>query len=417
MIKKILFFGIAIILGFMLLMMCYSGFQMSDVQAQITEYMQTNDYNSLARCFLPYFNSNSITTQADTDYFDLVSLESITSSSVTVSIDGSEQQTNDYNTSYTFFLNNCSNIDLEGVQKQDGQVYNYTRLVFLNGENRFEYYFNDPLTATSDQGEDVNRYYTTYIQNMSFVEIDLSLADIESIGGQITGYEFYDAKADPDNADTKPLVSGNFATPITLNSEFYTLADELVSAWDAYLDGLNSSNMEDKANTFNEFFDPAEGEGWIDRYNSHDGFSQGIRSYSDIIGSSPIYKTAIVMVIYVAVCVLLGVFLLRNKNKVPKPYMRDQYKRQLVVAKENSQDAKVTNVVDVTPTAVATDNVEEVKESTNLETTESVTKEDAEVVQTQDETNASEELNNTANLEATVEDTPKDVEANLNNKE
>ena len=100
MIKKILFFGIAIILGFMLLMMCYSGFQMSDVQAQITEYMQTNDYNSLARCFLPYFNSNSITTQADTDYFDLVSLESITSTSVTVSIDGSEQQTNDYNTSY-----------------------------------------------------------------------------------------------------------------------------------------------------------------------------------------------------------------------------------------------------------------------------------------------------------------------------
>ena len=168
---------------------------------------------------------------------------------------------------------------------------------------------------------------------------------------------------------------------------------------------------------FNEFFDPAEGEGWIDRYNSHDGFSQGIRSYSDIIGSSPIYKTAIVMVIYVAVCVLLGVFLLRNKNKVPKPYMRDQYKRQLVVAKENSQDAKVTNVVDVTPTAVATDNVEEVKESTNLETTESVTKEDAEVIQTQDETNASEELNNTANLEETVEETPKDVEANLNNKE
>ena len=97
--------------------------------------------------------------------------------------------------------------------------------------------------------------------------------------------------------------------------------------------------------------------------------------------------------------------------------MRDQYKRQLVVAKENSQDAKVTNVVDVTPTAVATDNVEEVKESTNLETTESVTKEDAEVVQTQDETNASEELNNTANLEETVEETPKDVEANLNNKE
>ena len=388
MIKKILFFGITIILGFMLLMMCYSGFQMSDVQAQITEYMQTNDYNSLARCFLPYFNSNSITTQADTDYFDLVSLESITATSVTVSIDGSEYQTNDYNTSYTFFLNNCSNIDLQGVRKQDGQEYNYMRLVFLNGENRFEYYFNDPLTATSDQGEDVNRCYMADDQKVIFAKID-----------------------------TKPLVSGNFTTPITLNSEFYTLADEFVSAWDTYLDGLNSSNMEDKANTFNEFFDPAKGEGWIDRYNSHDGFSQGISSYSDIIGSSPIYKTAIVMVIYVAVCVLLGVFLLRNKNKVPKPYMRDQYKRQLVVAKENSQDAKVTNVVDVTPTAVATDNVEEVKESTNLETTESVIKEDAEVVQTQDETNASKELNNTANLEETVEETPKDVEANLNNKE
>ena len=418
MIKKILFFGITIILGFMLLMMCYAGFQMSDVQAQFTEYRQTNDYNSLARCFYPYFNSNSITTQADTDYFDLVSLESITATSVTVSIDGSEYQTNDYNTSYTFFLNNCSNIDLQGVRKQDGQEYNYMRLVFLNGENRFEYYFNDPLTATSDQGEDVNRCYMADDQKVIFAKIDLSLADIESIGGQITGYEFYDAKADPDNADTKPLVSGNFTTPITLNSEFYTLADEFVSAWDTYLDGLNSSNKEDKDNAFNEFVDPAEGEGWIDRYKSHDGFIQVIRPlYLDSVGSSPIYKTAIVMVIYVAVCVLLGVFLLRNKNKVPKPYMRDQYKRQLVVAKENSQDAKVTNVVDVTPTAVATDNVEEVKESTNLETTESVTKEDAEVVQTQDETNASEELNNTANLEETVEETPKDVEANLNNKE
>ena len=193
----------------------------------------------------------------------------------------------------------------------------------------------------------------------------------------------------------------------------YTRRSEGCSLWVVKASEIVASQPEERG----EFFDPAEGEGWIDRYNSHDGFSQGIRSYSDIIGSSPIYKTAIVMVIYVAVCVLLGVFLLRNKNKVPKPYMRDQYKRQLVVAKENSQDAKVTNVVDVTPTAVATDNVEEVKESTNLETTESVIKEDAEVVQTQDETNASEELNNTANLEETVEETPKDVEANLNNKE
>ena len=77
MIKKILFFGIAIILGFMVLMMSYSGFQMSDVQAKITEYMNNHDYVNLSRCFLPYFNASSIKELNEEGNVKVTVLESI----------------------------------------------------------------------------------------------------------------------------------------------------------------------------------------------------------------------------------------------------------------------------------------------------------------------------------------------------
>ena len=69
---------------------------------------------------------------------------------------------------------------------------------------------------------------------------------------------------------------------------------------------------------------------------------KGINGYDELIGNSAIIKTVIVMVVYLAVCVGLGFLLLRKKNAMPKPYLRDQYKKQMVSA--NAIKAEVKEV-------------------------------------------------------------------------
>ena len=350
MIKKILFFGIAIILGFMVLIMSYSGFQMSDVQAKITEYMNNGEYDNLDKCFLPYYDSNSIKPISENDHFTLVGLESIHGVSATVTVDGEEQTASKYVASYTFFIKDFNNFDFEGISGED-TYHNYTRLVFKNGDLSFDYYFNVPDTATTSDTEGVERYYTQYAQSMDFVEIDIPLSDIEDdLNGEIKSIEVYDSKAIPGQKEPVEII--NLENPLTTNSEFFTLANELVSNWDKYLNDLDSE-------AFNNFFDPEDGEGWIDRYNANPGFSRGINSYEDLIGSSAIVKTVIVMIVYLVVCVLLGFLLLRNKNKLPKPYLRDKYQKQMVSANSIKQEVKEA------PVSVGSINIDKENEADN----------------------------------------------------
>lgn len=366
MVKKILFFGVAIILGFMIMMIGYSGFQMSDVQAKITEFMSHDEYNNAAKSFLPYFDEDSITT-VEGDHFDLVSIQAITAENKTIKLNGEDQNVNMYNAGYTFFLNHINDIELDG-EKIGDKTYNYTRIVFKNGDKSYSFNFNEPYDATSPDGEGVTRHYTGYIDDendMNFLEIDLDLAIIEEeLGGQITGYEFYDSKANPNDSTKTPLQKADFTEPLVIDTEFFTLGEELVTAWEAYVDGLTEDNLSERAEIFNNFYDPAEGEGWIDRYESHEGFAKGIQSYTDLIGNSPIVKTAVVMVVYLAICIVLGYFVLKNKNKTPKPYMRDQYKKQLVVAKANEVPAKQIETTTVNEDVNKT-NEEELKTEIN----------------------------------------------------
>ncbi len=338
MVKKIVFFGLALVIGFMVLFVAYSGFQMSALQTQITEYMENDDYESLAKTFLSYYDAATITIHDTTDKYEIVSLQSVASESITITIDDEEETTNDYYLAYTFFLNHINDVDLNGVDfNNEGTVYNFTSVVFINSDTNesYTYYFNDPITATSS--DDATRYYTSYVESMGFVEIDISLETIEEeLSGQITGYEFYDSKED--------LVgSGEFETALTTSSGFYDICQELIDAWDTYLDGLSSSNEEEKAETFNNFYTNDEGTGWLETYTSlSTTYGRGIQAYSDLIGNTAIIKTVIVMIIYIIICGLLGYFFLRTKNRTPKPYLRDQYKKQLLTAKDTSIKTDVT---------------------------------------------------------------------------
>ncbi len=351
MVKKILFFGIAIILGFMILVMCYSGFQMSDVQAKVTEYISNNDYESLSRCFLPYFNIDSIKQyNSGEKEVKVTSLQAVSASSITIEVNGEQEDTVKYVPGYTFYLQNFNNLgDLEaffsGVET-DGKISNYTRVVFYNGNLSYDYYFNDPITATSENAEGTNRFYTGYAEELNFVEIDLPLTTInDELAGQITKLELYGGQAVP-GSDATPALSLDFSdTPLTTESQFFTLANELVEHWDAFLEDLDATK-------YNEFMNPESGEGWLDRYNASGNFGTSISSYNDLIGNSAIIKTVVVMVIYLVVCIVLGIFVLRNKSKMPKPYLRDRYQKQMVSA--NSIKAQVKEVTPddkpVTPT-------------------------------------------------------------------
>ncbi len=318
MVKKILFFGIAIILGIMVWMTSYYSFYMSNTQTMIYSAIENDDYDSLAKMFLPFYNKEEVDLGGNDD-FKLVVYEGVIAEETKVTIDEQEQTTNRYQDALIFFVDNI-NFDLDGKKESDNApIKNYTSLVFYNNDKSYEYTFNDPIDAV-EGGEDTNRYYVSAAKELKFCEIDLSTKIIEEeLDGAINKVEVKNAKGE---------IVGTITCDLNIDSDYFKEVDKLVSAYDTYLSDLD-------ADKYMSFYND-----WLETYNSNS--NNGITMTDKERKPTSIYvKTVIVMVIYVGICGVLGYFILRKKNtKLPRPYQIDEINKK----KQQAMKASVTEI-------------------------------------------------------------------------
>lgn len=320
MIKKILFFGIAIILGLMVWMTSYYSFYMGYTQDMIYTAIAEDDYDTLAKIFLPFYNKEGEDLGGN-DEFDIFVYEGVVANTTKITVDGNEQTVNRYQDAFIFFVDNIG-FDLEGKKESDtSPVKNYSSLVFYNEEASLDYTFtfNDPIDGV-EGAEGTNRYYVSAAKSLNFCEIDLNTNIIEEeLAGKITKVEVIDGKGES---------VGTVDCNLDLTSSYFTEVKELVAAYDQYLDDLDATK-------YTEFYNT-----WLAEYNNVE--TNGVTLSDAERKPTSIYvKTIIVMVIYIAICGVLGYFILRKKEVAMKPYMLN---------KNNAPKAEVKEVKNSVPT-------------------------------------------------------------------
>lgn len=351
--KKVLFFVITIILGFMLFTVTYQGFYMDNVQGIIQSSLDNKDYDRLAKSFLPFFNKEEQNLEGVEGKYDIIAYEALVGEPVKVKYGDKEVETNRYQESLVLFVDDIE-FTVDG-KKEGDQFKNYTSVTLYNGDKEpYIYYFNDPMTAQASNQEGVKRFYTDAAQHLKFVMLSISKKDIdEKLGGKVTKLEVRDGHNE---------VVGTTTCDLDFDSQFYKDVNEIVVEYDKY---LKDPENKDVQKAYTDFY-----EKWYEEYKTNDGY--GLAFVKGEISNAPVYwKTAGVMFVYIALCITLGYFMLRKKPTLVQKVKSD---KPTVYRTTNKATNKVTEVA-----AKPVESVE-VKEETVTDTNDEAKVEETETI-------------------------------------
>lgn len=351
--KKVLFFVITIILGFMLFTVTYQGFYMDNVQGIIQSSLDNKDYDRLAKSFLPFFNKEEQNLEGVEGKYDIIAYEALVGEPVKVKYGDKEVETNRYQESLVLFVDDIE-FTVDG-KKEGDQFKNYTSVTLYNGDKEpYIYYFNDPMTAQASNQEGVKRFYTDAAQHLKFVMLSISKKDIdEKLGGKVTKLEVRDGHNE---------VVGTTTCDLDFDSQFYKDVNEIVVEYDKY---LKDPENKDVQKAYTDFY-----EKWYEEYKTNDSY--GLAFVKGEISNAPVYwKTAGVMFVYIALCITLGYFMLRKKPTLVQKVKSD---KPTVYRTTNKATNKVTEVA-----AKPVESVE-VKEETVTDTNDEAKVEETETI-------------------------------------
>lgn len=346
--KKILFFGVSIILGIFIIFTTYQSSYIGAIQDRITAAMEAEDYDGLAKSFLMYFNKEE--KRVIEDYkgqdqngsetsYSIIAYEALVAEDITVTQDGQDQKVRHYAQSLVLFVDDIKFI-LDG--KKDGETVNNYAAVRLYNDNeglQKDFTFNDPIDATAQA--DANRYYIEAAKQMGFVELDITESYVkENLNGEITALQVIDGQGN--------TVGDKIDFDFDFTGAFYDDTEELVTLYDAY---VNDPTEENK----NAYVDYATT--WQEDFLANENYDRGYLE-SELKTTSLYVKTAIVAVVYIAICVVLGYFFLRKKGKMPKPYKLAEMQKAQKAEAIKAEVKEVTPVENVAPVAQETTSVE-----------------------------------------------------------
>ena len=366
--KKVLFFVITIILGFMLFTVTYQGFYMDNVQGIIQSSLDNKDYDRLAKSFLPFFNKEEQNLEGVEGKYDIIAYEALVGEPVKVKYGDKEVETNRYQESLVLFVDDIE-FTVDG-KKEGDQYKNYTSVTLYNGDKEpYIYYFNDPMTAQASNQEGVKRFYTDAAQHLKFVMLSISKKDIdEKLGGKVTKLEVRDGHNE---------VVGTTTCDLDFDSQFYKDVNEIVVEYDKY---LKDPENKDVQKAYTDFY-----EKWYEEYKTNESY--GLAFVKGEISNAPVYwKTAGVMFVYIALCIVLGYFMLRKKPTLVQKVKSD---KPTVYRTTNKATNKVTEVASNPVESV------EVKEEIIADTNDEAKVEEAKTIVVE---------NNDSNQSADVED-------------
>lgn len=347
MIKKILFYGIAIVLGLMIWMTSYYGFYMSHIQGLIQGSIESKDYDKVSKAFLPFYNEEQIEVSVNTDKFAPIQVyEAMIGEKVEVTVDEQKQMANRYERAYVIYLDDIT-FDLDGISNDQGYI-NHTKIRLYNDEVYYDYFFNEPNTAKDPNEEGVKRYYVNAAKELQFVELDITEKIIkDNLNGALDGFEIFDAKG----VSVAPKYT--FEKELNFDTDFFKLGAELESAYDLYLEKPNDN---ESAKAYKEFYQK-----WYEKYTANENY--GIAYTQRELKPMSVYlKTGGVIAGYIVIVAILGYLLLR-KPKNPRYSAPKERKVQTEAPKQNFT---YKDVEDAKALIENNDVIEEVKEDTTV---------------------------------------------------
>lgn len=342
MLKKVLFFSIAIILGVVLAYTTYYSYYVNNLYDMIDSAIAEERYEDVARMFTAYFDSDSSIEKIENENGFVYVYPSILQTTK------KDTEGNDYisfEKGYSFYSFKIKEEVFTNVTVSSGTTKNDSGMVFSSGEASYEY----PFVVT--EGDSPYNLATT-ITSLSCVEVHIGESIInEKLGGEITSFSLLGNEKQP------ILVYDN--VNLDFSERFFEYADDFVENYDLYAPSNDSENFE-------KFFTP-----WKEEYSKNETFRISY-SQKELKPTSVVWKTVGIMAMYLVVCALVGLLIFkggklfkgrgkndtRYKSRAP---MKGNLSKQAVTAKSSNTKVVEAEIVSVEKE----DQAIEQKESTN----------------------------------------------------
>lgn len=331
--KKILFVGLAIILGVVMGIMSYWSGYLSNISDTALNAIEAKEYDNAARIFTLFFDYDPVTEgNVETDNSLLQIYPAIASKTI---VDGDDEYSG-LQYSYALYLYEIDNskINFEDVKISDDVVSNESGFVF----------YNDKGTAATDDDVEYHHYFMNqdgYVQynenestydlitqseNYQFLMIEFTEEELVALGNKVTKIALEDSEG---------IEVFSYDVALEMKEQFFTDVTPVVTDYNNYVLGdLSEDDFKENYSAFKETFPTL-----CTTYRI--GYSD-----SQYTGGSLIWQTIGTLAIFAVVVVAFYFLLFKRSlfNSLRERRVLAQRQRNKVndQNKKNAIDAKVT---------------------------------------------------------------------------
>ncbi|MDE7263929.1 MAG: hypothetical protein K2N64_04645 [Anaeroplasmataceae bacterium] len=328
--KKILYLGVAFVIGILVFIMSYSSNQMNHLESLIRGAIENEKFHEVPMVWDGCFDTKSI-VKNDQENLDIVIYPATSQTDITLTIGEESNREVEYEKAYYVYIFNAK-FSLGNIN--DGSTnYNETCLEFSNENNTssYKYYFvvNEEINKGSYVAEPTtlaeallnnSRDVTNTNEIWNFMRVTLTETMLNQITSEIGGEV---AKLDLKDSD------GNvqYSTDIELDfsQPFFTDVKPLFDNYNIYLDSYlaadgDKTKIQEASDKFQEFYEP-----WKVEFDKNEnGYT--FRYEDSILTPSKLMWQTVGMVALYAVVIVLFYILLFHFSTIRKIFSRETYK-------------------------------------------------------------------------------------------
>lgn len=323
--KKVLYFGIAIVIGIVVAMVAYSSNQFNHVYNLVNTAIAEKKYEDVAKVFGGCFDTHAINT-IEHDQMDIVVFPGTTLTNTVYYSQESEEQTYlVYEEAYyiyifnpTFNYVNVNDDNQTALRFTSSSAAQYTYPFVVSSTTNKDYYVEKPSNPTEAVMNDA-RDLISVQTNWNFMSITLTKTMVDyikaQIGGTIVQMEVLD------NEGTNVVYSESL--PLDFSQAFFSDISELIDHYNVYLQAyLKDNNDTEAADQFNAFYEP-----WYEEFKANQEQTGYTFRYDDhtLSPGSLLWQTVGMMALYLVFIILIYILLFHFAS-IKRIFSRETYK-------------------------------------------------------------------------------------------
>ena len=330
--KKVLYIGIAVVIGIFVYIIGYQSNQYNHLTSVVNDAIASSNYSDVAKVFGGCFDTNSI-VEDDADDLDLVVYPATSLIDQKYYQGENEVRYLKYEAAYYIYIFKSS-FSYSNTTSSSGAVSNETGFVFYSGQNEYHYHFvvSDSVNNTEYVEHPTNpkelvlnngRDYTNSQSTWYFMTITLTETMLDDIVKELNG-----------NIDSMAIVDSFgeevYKTNINLDfsQEFFIDLEPLFENYNVYLTDY-AKGVAGAEEKFLEFYGVTGGDtGWLNTtfegYKTTKGYTFRFDD-SYLSPSKLVWQTIGMLVLYMLVMALFYILIFHFRS-IKRLFTRDNYK-------------------------------------------------------------------------------------------